>query len=87
MLSWGDELNQMVVAVERQAKLSLDKIELIFERDGFSFDDKFKKHFMRVSYSRLVNQTEIPFDYSVLICCIRNFAVSRKPMTSSISIT
>ncbi|XP_031620460.1 zinc finger protein 717-like [Contarinia nasturtii] len=43
----------MLAAFEQQTKLSLDKIEMAFKRDGYLFDDEFKQFFMRTSYSRI----------------------------------
>ncbi|XP_031631845.1 zinc finger and SCAN domain-containing protein 31-like [Contarinia nasturtii] len=55
MLSWGDEMNQMLTAFEYQAKFSLANIKQALKRNGFTFNAAFKQYFLRVSYDRIKN--------------------------------
>ncbi|XP_031639260.1 zinc finger protein 510-like [Contarinia nasturtii] len=53
MLSWSDEMNQMLVAFEYQVKFSLSNIKQALKRNGLVFNDDFKQYFLRVSYDRI----------------------------------
>ncbi|XP_055306159.1 zinc finger protein 184-like [Sitodiplosis mosellana] len=52
-MDWREELHTMLIAFERQARLSLANIKVAFKRNGLSFNPKFKQYFLQVSNTRL----------------------------------
>lgn len=51
-MDWKDEMDRMLVAFERQARISLGNIKVAFNQRGLSFDSKFKRHFLEASNAR-----------------------------------
>ncbi|XP_031635440.1 transcriptional repressor CTCF-like [Contarinia nasturtii] len=55
MLSWSDEMDIMLAAFDRQAKVSLKNIKMALKRTGLSFNPGFKQYFLDASYDRIKN--------------------------------
>ncbi|XP_031639314.1 zinc finger protein 107-like, partial [Contarinia nasturtii] len=55
MMSWRDEMSQMLTAFEYQAKSSLGNIKQDLKRNGLAPNADFKQYFLRVSYDRIKN--------------------------------
>ncbi|XP_031633833.1 zinc finger and SCAN domain-containing protein 31-like [Contarinia nasturtii] len=47
MLSWSDEMDNMLGVLNRQVKASLKNIKIALTRDGLSFNAEFKQYFLR----------------------------------------
>ncbi|XP_031633800.1 zinc finger protein 782-like [Contarinia nasturtii] len=53
MLSWNDEMDNMLVALDRQVKYSLKNIKIAFQQNGLCFNAEFKQYFARALNTRI----------------------------------
>ncbi|XP_031633804.1 zinc finger protein 91-like [Contarinia nasturtii] len=78
MLSWSDEMSEMLAAFQRQAKYSLINIEMAFVRDGLILNDEFKQYFLRASN----NCIEETYDQFKINTALRNKNYARADASS-----
>ncbi|XP_031635446.1 myosin-2 heavy chain-like [Contarinia nasturtii] len=52
-MDWNDEMFKMLIAIERQAILSLGNIKTVLTHNGLAINPNFKQYFLQLSYARL----------------------------------
>ncbi|XP_031639261.1 uncharacterized protein LOC116351312, partial [Contarinia nasturtii] len=53
MLTWNDEMDNMLGTFNSQVKFTLKNIKMTFGRNGLAINNDFKQYFLRVSYDRI----------------------------------
>lgn len=69
-MDWMNEMNQMLLAFERQAVHSLGNMYLVFKRDGRTFGQDFKQYFLETSKERYATIfSSLMFSFKIQLIC------------------